>query len=223
MTEKEWIDCPDPRPMLRFAEGTTGDRRLRLLAVACCRQIFPLIPHPELRDLVELTESYADGRVAMTELQLALAGVIGADYGDLETDAESAGYAACWTANRKLSEVKKVPAETAKALANRAAKSHSSRLWKETRAAEFAHQAILLRDIFGNPFRPVTFDPRWRTTDVVGVAQAIYEDRAFERLPILADALMDAGCDHDDILAHCRSDGPHVRGCWVVDLVLGKE
>lgn len=83
--------------------------------------------------------------------------------------------------------------------------------------------SLLIRDIFGNPFRPVTFDPRWRTTDVGGVAQAIYEDRAFDRLPILADALMDAGCDNDDILAHCRSDGPHVRGCWVLDLVLGKE
>jgi hypothetical protein len=81
----------------------------------------------------------------------------------------------------------------------------------------------LIRDLFANPFRPVAFDPRWRTSDVVGLARAIYDDRAFDRLPILADALMDAGCDDEQILAHCRSDGPHVRGCWVVDLVLGKE
>jgi hypothetical protein len=81
--------------------------------------------------------------------------------------------------------------------------------------------ADLLEEIFGKGF--VSFDSRWRTSDVVGLAQAIYEDRAFDRLPLLADALMDAGCDHDDILAHCRGDGPHVRGCWVVDLALGKE
>lgn len=64
---------------------------------------------------------------------------------------------------------------------------------------------------------------RWRTADVLGLARAISEGRAFDRLPILADAPMDAGCDDDAILAHCRSQGPHVRGCWVVDLVLGKE
>jgi hypothetical protein len=81
----------------------------------------------------------------------------------------------------------------------------------------------LLRDIFGNPFRPVTFDSRWRTSDVVGLARAIYDDKAFERMPILADALMDAGCEDEQIITHCRGDGPHVRGCWVVDLVLGKE
>jgi hypothetical protein len=83
--------------------------------------------------------------------------------------------------------------------------------------------AHLTRCIFGNPFRPVRFVPRWRTSDVVGLAGAIYEGRAFDRMPMLADALMDAGCDSDDILSHCGGEGPHVRGCWAVDLVLGKE
>ncbi|WP_246173617.1 hypothetical protein [Limnoglobus roseus] len=93
----------------------------------------------------------------------------------------------------------------------------------EFTAPEFNHQAWLLRDIFGNPFRPVACDPAWRTSTAVGLAEVIYDDRAFDRLPILADALQDAGCEDADILAHCRGDGPHVRGCWVVDLVLGKE
>ena len=84
-------------------------------------------------------------------------------------------------------------------------------------------QAALVRDIFGNPFRPVAFDPRWRTADVMGLARAIYDEGAFDRLPLLADALMDAGCEDEQVLGHCRSAGPHVRGCWVVDLVLGKE
>lgn len=88
---------------------------------------------------------------------------------------------------------------------------------------EFEYQANLLRDIVGNPSRPVTFDPTWRSDTVVALAEAIYADRAFDRLPILADALEEAGCDHSDVLAHCRGPGPHVRGCWVVDLVLGKS
>jgi hypothetical protein len=91
------------------------------------------------------------------------------------------------------------------------------------RARESGYFADLIRDVVSNPFRPVAFDPRLRTADTLGVARGIYEDRAFDRMPLLADALMDAGCDDDQILSHCRTGGPHVRGCWVVDLVLGKE
>jgi hypothetical protein len=81
----------------------------------------------------------------------------------------------------------------------------------------------LFRDIVGNPFRPVAFDPHWRSETAVALAAGIYAERAFDRLPILADALEEAGCDHPDVLAHCRGPGPHARGCWVVDLVLGKS
>jgi hypothetical protein len=67
-------------------------------------------------------------------------------------------------------------------------------------------------------------DPAWRTTDVVALARGIYEERAFDRMPIMADALQEAGCDNEDILAHCRdTNAPHARGCWVVDLVLEKQ
>jgi hypothetical protein len=88
---------------------------------------------------------------------------------------------------------------------------------------DLAPQGPYLREIFGNPFRPVILNTAWRTSTVTALAQAIYEDRAFDRLPILADALEDAGCTDADILGHCRGGGEHVRGCWVVDLVLGKE
>jgi hypothetical protein len=81
----------------------------------------------------------------------------------------------------------------------------------------------LLRETVGNPFRPVRFQKLWRTSDTRGLARGIYEDRAFDRMPLLADALMDAGCDDDQIISHCRSEGPHVRGCWVVDLILSKD
>jgi hypothetical protein len=80
----------------------------------------------------------------------------------------------------------------------------------------------LLRDIFGNPFRPVAFAPSWRTSTVLALARQMYEFRDFSAMPILADAIQDAGCNSDNILEHCRSPGPHVRGCWVVDLVLNK-
>jgi hypothetical protein len=63
----------------------------------------------------------------------------------------------------------------------------------------------------------------WNDGTVIKIAQAIYNERAFERLPILADALEDAGCDNADILRHCREPGEHMRGCWVVDLLLGKS
>jgi hypothetical protein len=91
---------------------------------------------------------------------------------------------------------------------------------------EWRHFPILIRDIFQNLFRPVAVDPSWLAWNdgtVVKLAQAIYDDRAFDRLPILADALEEAGCDNADILAHCRQTGEHVRGCWVVDLILGKR
>jgi hypothetical protein len=81
-----------------------------------------------------------------------------------------------------------------------------------------------LRDIFGNPFRPVSFSPEWRTDTAVALARTMYESRDFSAMPILADALQEAGCDGDAVLTHCRDTGQvHVRGCWVVDLVLGKE
>jgi hypothetical protein len=97
-----------------------------------------------------------------------------------------------------------------------------SKQFEAAKAAEDRVSRALLRDLFGNPFRKVKFDKRWRTDTAVALAQHMYESRDFGVMPILADALQDAGCDSEDILAHCRSNGPHVRGCWVVDLVLGK-
>jgi hypothetical protein len=93
------------------------------------------------------------------------------------------------------------------------------------RCARKSQRTALLRDIFGNPFRPVALDPAWLAWNdgaVQKMAQVIYDARRFSALPILADALEDAGSDNADILAHCRGGGEHVRGCWVVDLLLGK-
>ena len=90
--------------------------------------------------------------------------------------------------------------------------------------AERAQQALLVRDIFGKSFhKKARIQRRWRTDTVVALASQMYESRDFSAMPILADALQDAGCDSAEILDHCRGPGPHVRGCWVVDLVLRKE
>jgi len=89
---------------------------------------------------------------------------------------------------------------------------------------ETVYQAGLVREVFGNPFRPVRFDPAWRHANggvVSRVAGAIYHDRGWDDLPILADALEDAGCDEPALLEHLHGPGPHVRGCWALDLVLG--
>jgi len=97
-------------------------------------------------------------------------------------------------------------------------------LWRKQRRRR-AFYASLIRDVFGPlPFRPVSFNPAWRTDTALQLARQMYESREFSAMPILADALQDAGCDNDDILNHCRdTKATHVRGCWVVDLVLEKE
>jgi hypothetical protein len=81
----------------------------------------------------------------------------------------------------------------------------------------------LAQDCFGNSVRGLTVEPAWLTSDVISLARSIDELRAYDRLAILADALQDAGCDYCNVLDHCRNGGPHAPGCWVVDLVLGKE
>ena len=81
----------------------------------------------------------------------------------------------------------------------------------------------MLREVFGNPCRPAAVDDAWLTSTVVSLARHIHESRDFSAMPILADALQDGGCTQPDILSHCRQPGGHVRGCWVLDLLLGKE
>jgi hypothetical protein len=94
--------------------------------------------------------------------------------------------------------------------------------WTIWNGSHLADGVPIIRDVVGNPFRTVAFNPTWRTSEAVAIAQAIYDERAFYHLPVLADALEEAGCHDARILDHCPGLGPHVRGCWVVDAVLGK-
>jgi hypothetical protein len=109
------------------------------------------------------------------------------------------------------------------AVADWAAQPEDPRIREAAMLAESKAQCELLLDVFGNPFRPAAFNPSWRTPDVVTLAGHLYHDRAFGEMLELADALEDAGCTAAGILDHCRGPGPHVRGCWVVDLLLGKS
>jgi hypothetical protein len=182
--------------------------------------------HPTGREAVETAERFADGQVTQADLENAARQTEEAldahrrrpwDPHQPRDDRTNQACSAAWIAAKKVCE-KAARAATAYSEAGIAFR------WVGGEVAEVEAQAGLLRDIFGNPFRPVAFDPAWRTTDVMLLGQGIYEERAFDRMPILADALQDAGCDRDELLSHLRdATATHVRGCWALDLVLGKE
>ena len=198
MTEEEWLKCGSSRSMIEFVQSRVSERKLRLFACSCCRFRWSLVGHVLPCQILQVAEDYAEGRAPYSALQ-----AVGREFSEssyrLDLDNERFHMLSGLT-NRHV----------------RAA------VWC-AQTPGTPKKAELIRDIFGNPFRPVTLDPRWLSSTVLDLARTIYDERLFERLPILADALMDAGCDSEEILNHCRSEGPHVRGCWVVDLVLGKE
>ena len=215
MTEAEWLASADAGAMVRAPEaGVAPDgRKLRLFLVACCRAVWDHVTDSRIRRLVEVSEQVADGTVKPDVLFKPFhkaQEVITADRYKARTD----------PAYRRRAEL---------AEAVRTACGPSSGWWELSAlpglatGSGAAEQARLARDVFGNPFRPVSFSPSWRTDTVLSLARQMYESGDFSAMPILADALQDAGCDNEAILSHCRGDGPHVRGCWVVDLVLGKE
>jgi hypothetical protein len=205
MTEQEWLACTDPQKMWEFLRGKSSERKARLFAVACCRKLWHLMGEP-LRKVVDVGERYADGLASEGEANEA-AGLA------IEQGGESNHLAmAAWDTVAECSEPDD-PFNIGSDSANEANAVLDGQLV----------QCNLVRCIFGNPFRPATFDPAWRTPQVVALTRQIYDDRSFDRLRDLAKALEGVGCDNAEILAHCREPGPHVRGCWVLDLVVGKE
>jgi hypothetical protein len=219
MTEAEWLACKYPTPLLDFALGQRRWRKLRLFAVACCRRMGGLVRDAAYEKALRAAEEFADDPARRRKLTRAwnrAEAVVPpgprrswVDWAVTAT-VRPALFLPGYVAEAAMRAVADVPIKS---------KSTTNRL----RRIEAAAQALLLRDFFGNPFRPVTLDPSWRTSTVVALAEGIYEDRAFDRLPILADALQDAGCANEEVLTHCHGDGPHARGCWVVDLILGKS
>jgi hypothetical protein len=231
MTEAEWLACADPQPMLQFLHGKASDRKLRLFAVACCRRLGPLLADPRAQDALEVAARFADGLVGDQDRSTARKAAQQAteSRGTTKTllapksqrRAASAVYYA--TARDATEAAWNAPRFVVEAFVWRAGGDESPR-WEAVTKSERAVQTTLLRDIFGNPFLPSPAPfPRGAGGDVAKLATAVAEERTYDRLPILADALEEAGCTDAALLGHCRGPGPHVRGCWAVDLVLGKD
>jgi hypothetical protein len=210
MNELEWLQSDDPAPMLVRARLMTSSRKMRLVACACCRRVLCLLTdEPASRAAVDFAERLADGLADAVDATSVHAKLLRTR----QHPARSALHPNAYTAASETA------ANAANVLRTHSTRNQNTDLWDAERMA----QTQLIRCIVGNPFRTVAFDPRWRTADMLVLARAIYDDRSFGRMPILEDALKDAGCENEEIINHCCSDGPHVRGCWVVDLILGKE
>ena len=209
MTEAEWLACDDPEVAIYGLHIRLSDRKKLLFICGCCRLVWERFPDEPCRKAVEVCERYAAGMADEEELQRAR---------------DVLPWAYPWdgplaASNRILSVVRTIthPGLTARVYEARSVAD----IWAY--AAERTRQSALLREMVGNPFRPVVVVPAWRTETSLALARLAYEERAFDRLPILADALEDAGCTDRAILDHLRCPGPHVRGCWVVDRLLGKD
>jgi hypothetical protein len=211
--------------MLDFLRGKSSDRKLRLFTVACCRRIWHLLIDERSKHAVLVVERDADMTSRSEEVDVAFNDSENA-FRILEQitarHADAAGAAHDLTAF--CDDMTEKATSTALATANASGylEDASDFAYQKDVEVEYSHQCSLLRDIFGNLFRPVTLVPAWRTPAVVQLAKGIYDDRRFEDLPILADALEEAGCREQSVLDHLRSPGPHVRGCWPLDLILGR-
>jgi hypothetical protein len=222
MTEAEWLACESVDRMLELLRGNASQRQLRLFAVGCCRLISEVSTGENNRAALVIAERFAEESATQRELrsayQSAWAGAEG--YAPDECVAFTVHRYAFRAASRAAFWSRVVGGVIAD---NAATQDERTRARADAHASERAKQGQLLHELLGNPFRPVTFSPAWRTSTAVALASQMYASRDFAALPILADALQGAGCFSADVLDHCRGPGPHVRGCWVVDLVLGKE
>jgi hypothetical protein len=236
LTEEEWLTGGDPFKMLARLHKEGSDRKLRLFACACVRQVWSALVDEISQRAVEVAERYADGQASREELLAvhAQASEVSA-LADLRLTASDPGWAATRAATRASD-----PARDVFRAASGAAflSSISAAPWlfdpntgnalgsgdPDCKALARWEQCELLRELFGNPFQPVRFDPAWRTHEgglVLHMAREIYDDKRFTHLPVLADLLEEAGCGDERLLAHLHQPGKHLRGCWALDRVLG--
>ena len=248
MTEAEWRACNEPFALLDYLKSWSADRKRILFGCACLRAS-PYRFSPEMQAAIREAEHRADAGpykpMHITSRSLPEpaelnenAALVSAWLFEVSTAEYAAFHGAMAMTGVGEPDAVPVPecaAQCARLLRcvmpyPRSESAPKPRGWLATAGKG------MLNLFAGSPARPIErrkptsapplpvpeADPSWLTSTVLALAGGIYEERAFDRLPILADALMDAGCANDDVLNHCRSDGPHVRGCWVVDLILGK-
>jgi hypothetical protein len=243
VTEAEWLACTDPAPMLGSLRGKVSERKLRLFAAACCRRAAFMVDawaydfrRDDYRRALATAERFADGAAGADELNRAQSDADDSTFinQDLEfadlghgvdpfrdvASADPAVVADVWQQILVLvREFGADPNETG-----------PRRRHDAEERAERTAQAGLLRDLLGNPFRPVAVGPAWQTPQGVALARATYDQRELPSgtlvpasLAVLADALEEVGCENADLLGHLRGPGPHVRGCWALDLLLGQQ
>jgi hypothetical protein len=217
VTEREWDGCDDPAKMLEALRGKASERKLRLFAVACCRRIWHLLPNARVRNGIEVAERFADGLATRRDLRRAALHCRLVAHDDAD---EAAGGAAHFASRRvAYAAAERDPGNT-----------KPWHAWDQLDAAESAAQCRLLRCLFGNP---VQVDPAWLAWHggAAGkLAQSVYEERELPsghldaaRLAVLADMLEEAGCADGGLLGHLRGPGPHVRGCWAVDVLTSRS
>jgi hypothetical protein len=232
MTEEAWFASRDVFPMLASLGERPGARKLRLFGCACLRLLGDVLPW-EAQECLKYVEKAVDGLLKWHEAVLRVTSRTSSPDLPIRT-----WLPACLLASSAAAAASDGAYLAGAVLANGVSAleewvgpygtwDYRPRPWllefRDFRA-ETARLVPLLHEIVGNPFRPVTFSPTWRTTTAVQLARQMYEGREFSAMPILADALQDAGCESEDVLTHCRDpQAAHVRGCWVVDLVLGKS
>jgi hypothetical protein len=245
MTEAEWWGATEPDKPLDwlFFDARAADRKLRLFSVACCEPVRPMVEVAPYLKYLDAAEAHADGLLGAAERRRHLRlnrprrwrsgelantrsnAVFNAQLACLDTlsgavtDRDRRNYTDAGAAYQYA-----LPYPVCVSDRVTVARTLSEPDFVAARIGEHLRQVRLLHDIFGPlPFREMTVDPRWLTADVVTLTNGIYDEKAFDRMPILADALQDAGCDNDEVLNHCRAEmWEHVRGCWVVDLLLGR-
>jgi hypothetical protein len=226
MTEAEWLAATEPSPMLKFLEGKASNRKLRLFVVALARIFWEQVPEGEMRDAVNQSELYADNPASTEQIddyrhrfyRYLIRGITPEPSEQYKWHHNTPGIRHVFSfvsMTVRDDSMLQYILTTPQPLRDRR---------QENSITPYFHLLPPhIRDIFGNPFRPLTINPSWLTSTVLALASGIYSEKAFDRMPQLADALQDAGCDNEDILNHCRQPGQHCRGCWVVDLILDKK
>jgi hypothetical protein len=222
MTEQEWRECRDPNAMLAALRGKASERKRKLFRCACWRLVWHLLEEGPPRQLVEAMEREADNPITGAA-ELMQAHVAANAVRERQSGARREGNPQAKALQRLLNGFSTAGDGTGDALMTQLVVLEEG--GEQARRKIQQVQCELLRDLVRNSFRPARIDPAWlKANDGAApkLARAIYDERAFAQLPVLGDALEDAGCTDAEVLAHCRRAGTHVRGCWVVDAVLGK-
>jgi hypothetical protein len=237
ITEETWLECDDrPSHLANFALPSMSNRKVRLFAIACCDLVSYRMVDERSRRAVAIARLHAEGMAtdealaaSEREAREVMTSFMVKGLPDFQSTPE---YAAAALASCAVDAFDRTPTEDSPdgwmGICCGGFTVSDFFIWHARRAAPrdphvLTTITVLLRDICGNPFRAVVFDPAYLSPGMLSIARAIYEQLAFDRLPELADALEQSGCREQAILSHCRGPGPHVRGCWVLDLLLAKE